>query len=133
MYAEGKRKMRQAYPVILSPGDDGYLVYSPDFDNYTHGKDLTEAIYMAKDAISLLGVGHQDMGKEIPVPGQKLAKMKKGDIMAVADVDFDEYRILNDSQKVNTMVTIRKGIKNLAIKRKMNLSQTLEEAILAKA
>ena len=124
--------MRQVYPVILSPGNDGFLVYSPDFDNYTHGKDLAEAIDMAKDAISMLGIYCQDIGQEIPRPGQKPAEMKKGDIMAVADVDFEDYRIRNDSQKVNTMVTIRKGIKNLAIKRKMNLSQTLEEAILAK-
>ena len=50
----GKRNMKGAYPVIFSPAKEGgYDVYIPDWEINTQGNDLPEAIYMARDAISV--------------------------------------------------------------------------------
>lgn len=45
------------YPVILSKNGDGYFVTVPDFAVNTEGKDIADAIAMARDAIGreLLG------------------------------------------------------------------------------
>ena len=43
--------MKEAYPIVISPADGGYIVYIPDFDINTEGNSLTDAIEMARDAI----------------------------------------------------------------------------------
>lgn len=47
--------MKQAYPIILTPSEHGYVVYVPDLDINTEGKDPADAIDMAADAIGLWG------------------------------------------------------------------------------
>mgnify|MGYP002524092189 CR=1 FL=1 len=57
------------FAVIITPpqkGDRYYNVYIPDLDINTEGKDFYDALYMAKDAVELLGVcraapGHDDV------------------------------------------------------------------------
>ena len=46
--------MRNAYPVILTPDEVGYIVYVPDFDTSTQGEDIYDAIEMARDVIGLV-------------------------------------------------------------------------------
>ena len=48
--------MKTAYPIILTPNEGGYLVYAPDFNINTEGRDLADAMEMAADAISLCGI-----------------------------------------------------------------------------
>ena len=52
--------MTKVYPVILTPTASGYVVTVPDLDINTQGKDLAEAIYMARDAI---GLGYKRTGR----------------------------------------------------------------------
>lgn len=58
---------KQVYPVVFTPCDEGYLVDVPDFDITTEGRDLADAIDMARGAINLMGITLEDEGKEIPV------------------------------------------------------------------
>ena len=37
--------MKTAYPIILTPSEGGYLVYAPDFNINTEGRDLADATY----------------------------------------------------------------------------------------
>ena len=60
--------MKNSYPVILTPDKVGYTVYIPDLESNTEGDTLTEAIEMTRDAVGLLGITLEDMGKEIPKP-----------------------------------------------------------------
>ena len=91
---------KEAYPIILSPDDDGYEVYSPDFDIYTQGSNIAEAIYMARDAISLVGVTLQDQGKDLPLPSDvSKIECKKDAITTFVDVDFDKY-VFNEEQNI---------------------------------
>ena len=89
--------MKSAYPIILTPGANGFTVYIPDFNINTQGDDLTYAIEMAKDAIGLMGIDMQDDGEDLPIPSDaKAIKIADGDILSLADVDFWEYRAKND-------------------------------------
>ena len=61
------------YPVILTEITDKktpYLVYVPDFDTQTQGGDIADAIFMAEDVISLMGITLSDDKKPIPKPSK---------------------------------------------------------------
>lgn len=60
--------MKNSYPIVLTKEEKGFTVYIPDFDINTQGKDLTDAIEMARDAIGLMGIDMEDDGKTIPTP-----------------------------------------------------------------
>ena len=125
--------MERMYKVVLSPqSDGGYLVYSPDFNINTYGYGLSDALFMARDAIAETGLACEDLGHEIPESSDKEPALEKGDIVGLVSIDFAEHRKMTDTKKVNTNVSIRAYIKRKAEKAKLNLSQTLEEAILAK-
>lgn len=52
--------MKKAYPIILSQGKDYIVVSIPDFNINTQGKDIPEAIEMARDAIGIMGIDMED-------------------------------------------------------------------------
>ena len=95
--------MIKVYPVILTPSKDGgFCVNIPDFNAATQGEDIADAIYMARDAIGLLGITLEDDKKPIPEPC-KLSDVKIYDeengilgndqsIVTLIDIDFAEYR-----------------------------------------
>ena len=60
--------MAVVYPVILSKEANGYFVTIPDFDANTEGETLEEAIFMARDAIGILGIEMEDEGEQLPKP-----------------------------------------------------------------
>lgn len=122
---------RYAYPIFVEETKDGlYSVSIPDFGNYTQGEDLADALYMARDAIGLLGITLQDDGDEIPLPYS--AKCVKGKNMQeyIVDVDFDEYRAEHDTRSVRKNVTIPYYINSKAEKMGINFSRVLQEALL---
>ena len=55
-----------AYPVVLTPDERGYLVYVPAFNIDTSGRDMADAMEMARDAIGIVGIEYQDQGKDLP-------------------------------------------------------------------
>ena len=57
--------MAVVYPVILSKEANGYFVTIPDFDANTEGETLEEAIFMARDAIGILGIEMEDEGRAV--------------------------------------------------------------------
>lgn len=122
---------RLAYPVFIHETDDGwYAVSIPDFGNFTQGKDLAEALYMARDAIGLLGITLQDDGEAIPDPYSVQYGRKEGEREYVVDVDFDEYRAEHDTRSVRKNVTIPYYINSKAEKMGINFSRVLQDALL---
>ena len=90
---EDRQKAKRAYPIVLTPSKQGYVVYVPDFDINTQGKDVADAIYMARDAIGIIGIDMQDEGEPFPTPSPLSDVLSAhGDIVIMVDVDFDEYR-----------------------------------------
>lgn len=58
--------MKNAYPVIMTQGKEFIVVFIPDFNINTQGKDVPDAIEMARDAIGLMGIDMQDNGESLP-------------------------------------------------------------------
>ncbi len=89
--------MKSVYPVVLTEDKNTVIVFVPDFNIYTEGKDFADAIEMARDAISLVGICIEDEGLNLPTPSD-IASIKKqeGEIVTLVDVDFDDYRKKND-------------------------------------
>ena len=123
--------MKNSYPIVLTPGVDGYSVYIPDFDTGTQGEDLTEAIEMARDAIGLMGIDMEDDRKALPVPSD-ISEVRKSDadIVTLVDVDFTEYRLKNDMCAVRKNCTLPSWLNYRAEAAGINFSQVLQNALM---
>ncbi len=122
--------MKSAYPVILTHEDAGYSVYIPDFDANTQGKDLPDAIEMARDAIGLMGIDMEDDHKTLPVPSQlKDINYGTNAIVSLVDVDFDDYRRRNEQRIVKKNCSLPSWLAYAAEKANINFSQTLQSAL----
>lgn len=122
--------MKNTYPIILAPDKNGYTVYIPDFDIYTQGEDLTEAIIMSRDAIGLMGIDMEDDNKILPTSSNVTdIKIKKDELVTLVDVDFTEYRRKNEQRVVKKNCTIPSWLCYEAEKANINFSQVLQTAL----
>ena len=121
--------MVRVYPVILSPAEAGYVVSVPDLDIDTQGKDLAEAIYMARDAIGLWGICEQDDGRSIPEPSIAEPPHAENELVSWVDIDFDKYRLMADKSTVRMNVTLPKYLKALGDEVGINFSHELQERL----
>ena len=123
--------MKEVYPVLLMHGKSGFVVYVPDFDINTEGKDLTDAIEMARDAISIVGVVKEDQNQPLPEPSDinSVKKESESDIVTLVDVDFDEYRRKNDMRSVRRNVTLPSWLDFEAKQSGINVSAVLQKAL----
>ena len=121
--------MVKVYPIILTPAKLGYVVSVPDLDINTQGADLSEAIYMARDAIGLWGICEQDAGRTIPEPSTQEPEHESGELISWVDIDFDKYRLMNDMSTIRMNVTLPKYLKVLGDEVGINFSQELQERL----
>lgn len=123
--------MKTAYPITITKGKDYLVVYIPDFDINTQGKDYQDAIFMARDAIGLMGIDYEDDGKTIPTPTdiKDIEKEKEEDIITLVDIDFNEYRRMNDQRVVKKNCTIPNWLAYKAEKEGINFSRVLQQAL----
>ncbi len=127
-----EKEVAIVYPIILSKDADGYFVTIPDFDINTEGADLADAIFMARDAIGLIGIQYQDDNIPLPEPFSKECPLNDGDIKTLVDVDFEEYRKKHDNRMVKKNCTIPYYLNVEAEKRGINFSRLLQDALLEK-
>ncbi|MBS6475453.1 MAG: type II toxin-antitoxin system HicB family antitoxin [Clostridiales bacterium] len=122
--------MKKAYPIILSQGKDYIVVSIPDFNINTQGKDIPEAIEMARDAIGIMGIDMEDEKEALPIPSDLSAiKSDAKDIITLVDVDFAEYRRKNDMRTVKKNCTIPSWLNFEAEKAGVNFSALLQSAL----
>lgn len=124
--------MIKVYPVILTPTNAGYVVTVPDLDINTQGKDLAEAIYMARDAIGLWGISEQDDNRKIPDPSVTEPNHEPNELISWVDIDFSKYRKANDMTTMRINVSVPKYLKVLGDKAGINFSQELQERLREK-
>ena len=133
--------MKALYPVIFTEDEKGeYLVEVPDMGILTEGKDLGDAMFMARDAIGLAGIVAEDNKEEIPKPSKiENIKAENGtfadagkSIVAIVDVDFTDYRRKNDNKAVRRNVTLPNWLDRAAEEAGFNVSQVLREALAEK-
>jgi predicted RNase H-like HicB family nuclease len=123
--------MKAAYPILLCKSKKFIVVYVPDFNINTQGKDESDAIEMARDAIGLVGIDMEDDGEPLPRPSSISAvqKEKKSDIISLVDVDFEEYRRKHDMRAVKKNCTIPSWLDFEARKAGVNFSAVLQSAL----
>ncbi|TGE38167.1 HicB family protein [Desulfosporosinus fructosivorans] len=124
--------MIKAYPIVLTPTQTGYVVTVSDLDINTQGKDIAEAIYMARDAIGLWGITEQDDGRKIPEPSSIEPERQSNELVTWVDIDFDKYRKANDMTTMRINVSVPKYLKVLGDEAGVNFSQELQERLKEK-
>lgn len=122
--------MKKVYPIIIKDTEGDYYVRIPDFDIATQGTDIADAIFMARDAIGLVGIDMEDDGKELPEPNSIKEEIEDGDICTLVDVDFSEYRRRYDNRAVKKNCTIPSWLNEEAIKAGINFSRVLQDALI---
>ena len=106
------------------------MLPSPIANIDTQGKDLADAIEMARDAISLWCVSEQDAGRSLPVPSELAdARKKFGESVTLVDSDIDEYRRKLDARTVRKNLTLPSWLNEKAEKANVNFSQLLQRAL----
>ena len=122
--------MKDAYPIVLTPTQRGYVVYFPDFDSNTQGNTLAHAIEMARDAIGLLGIVMEDDNQPLPRPSALAdVKHEANEIVTLVDIDFTEYRRQNDMRSVRRNCTLPAWLDAEASKARINVSAVLQNAL----
>lgn len=124
--------MKGVYPTILTKDGNGYVVHVPDFRIVTEGSDLADAIFMARDAIGIMGIELKDEGKPLPEAHSRNFYTEPGDIVTLVDVDFTEYRKKNDNRAIKKNCTIPYWLSVKAEKEGINFSRVLQDALKEK-
>lgn len=123
--------MKMVYPIILTQGKEYVVVYIPDFNINTQGKDMHEAIEMARDAIGVVGIDMEDDGETLPTPS-KISDLRTSadETASLVDIDFDEYRRKNELKAVKKNCTLPSWLNYEAEKANVNFSQILQNALM---
>lgn len=123
------------YNVLFTKVKGAVLVEVPDLDILTEGKNMQDAIYMARDAIGATILSMKDHNIKIPKLSKSLnvkkgAFVKKGPtIVSVVDIDIDEYEAKHDNKMIRRNVTIPHWLNEKAKKFKINVSKVVQEAL----
>jgi len=121
----------KVYPIILEPCESGaYVVDVPDLDISTQGKDLADALYMARDAICGGAICEQDDGNPIPEPS--VAGHYKADapcFVTFVDVDIDAYRKRMSQKTVRRNIALPGWMDSLATSKGINVSKVTQDAL----
>lgn len=124
--------MKNAYPIIMTQEKEFIVVFVPDFNINTQGKDLPDAIEMARDAIGLMGIDMQDDGEALPQASSIKSvhdSISSDEIVSLVDVDFAEYRRKNDMRAVKKNCTIPSWLNFEAEQAGVNFSAVLQAAL----
>lgn len=132
--------MKKVYPTIFTQADDVVLIEVPDMGILTEGKDIADAVEMARDAIGLKGISLEDDKLEVPEPSemsdidiQKGTFIEDGkSFVSLVDVDFLAYRSRLDNKTVRRNVTLPNWLNREAEEAHLNVSRVLQEALMSK-
>jgi len=121
--------MKVVYPVVFTPLEEGgYMAYVPDLKINTSGKDLADAIYMARDAISLIGIDMEDDGDPLPEASMEVPH-EENEIVTFVDADLTEYRRSIEQKTVRRNVSLPSYLDAAANKAGINVSAVLQTAL----
>ncbi len=132
--------MIKAYPTIFTKTPDCYLIEVPDLEILTEGADIENAIYMARDAISITLVSLEENNDTIPEPSSienidisagTFAEDGKG-FISMVDVDTKEYRRKIDTKAVRRNVSLPSWLNYEVNEAGINVSQFLQDALVEK-
>lgn len=135
--------MLSVYPAIFFQEESGgYSVVFPDLNHLaTCGEDMQEAMEMAIDCLAGYIFTEKLDGNEIPAP----TPFEKVDphcedideedwhsprFVNMVSVDVEEYAARHFSKAVKRTVSVPQWLNDMAVIRKINFSQTLQNALM---
>lgn len=132
--------MKKVYPAIFTETESIVLIEVPDFEILTEGKNIADAVDMARDAIGLKGIIMIDQKEDVPEPSavseiNASSGAFAGDgesFTTLIDIDFDKYRRQNDNRTVRRNVTLPNWLNQEAESAGVNVSKILQEALSEK-
>lgn len=124
--------MKKAYPIVMTQGEKYIVVSVPDFEIGTQGKDIPDALEMARDAIGVVGIDMEDDGEALP-EASSLTEVQKvapdGALVSLVDVDFTEYRRKNEMRVVRKNCTVPSWLCHEAEEAGINFSAILQAGL----
>ncbi len=126
--------MRYTYTAVFT--EEGGKVYAkvPDLDGcITTGKDLADAIDQMSDAMAAWLCTAEDEDLNIPSPTpQKDISHDENTTLSLIKADTLKYRELTDTRAVRKNVSLPAWLVKLADARRINCSQVLQDALMAR-
>jgi len=120
------------YPAVFEPNElDGYCVFFPDLENiFTEGKDLSDAMDMAEDALCLMLYEMEKDGIAIPPASKKTdIDAKPYDIVNLVACDTQFYKNYFANKSVKVSMTIPLWLKEAGEKKNADFSQILQNGV----
>lgn len=124
--------MKYLYPAIFTKEDDGIIVSFPDVDGaFTDGATMAEAYENAEDVLNLMLMSYED-DEETILPPTDLDRLEvpAHSIAALVSADTDAYRRKVDTKAIHKNVSIPSWLNTLAMKRNVNFSNVLQNALM---
>ena len=130
--------MKLIYPAVFYPfsdGSGGYVVEFPDLPGcVTEGKNLEDAFENATDAASGWVLDELEEGNVVPKSSDyDSVERREGGQVSMVLLDMDAYAERYGEKAVRKNVTIPAWLNSYSEKQKINFSQVLQEALLARA
>lgn len=134
--------MLSVYPACFIKEEDGYTVLFPDLgDVATDGDTLNEAMEMAIDCLAGYLFSAKIDNDKIPAPSAldsvdldriyvEYDTSAKDCFLTLVSVDVEEYAELHFNKPIKKTLTIPEWLNQIAIKRGINFSKVLKEALI---
>ena len=126
--------MRYTFTAVFR--EDGGKVYArvPDLDGcITTGRDYADALEEMEDAMAAWLCTAEDEELVIPQPTPQGKIARDGNaVISLVSADTIKYRAQTDTRSVRKNVSLPAWLSNIADKRRINCSQVLQDALLAR-
>ena len=126
--------MKYAYSAVFTPEKSGLIsVDFPDVQGCsTSGDDMSDAIFMAQDALCLTLYDMEQDEMPIPKPSHPLdINVNDEQFTSIIAVDTDTYRRFYENKSIKKTLTLPMWLNERAERANINFSQTLQKAIKA--
>lgn len=122
------------YPAVFHKAEEGgFWVTFPDIPEcFTQGDDMTQAYEMAVEAFGLAITSRLEDNETIPVASKPDEIELEGGFLVVIEFDILEYKKKHNARAVKKTLSIPEWLNEEAIKKGVNFSQVLQEALMAK-
>lgn len=122
------------YPAIFHKAEEGgFWVTFPDIPEcMTQGDDMNQAYEMAFEALGLAITSKVEEGEEIPTASQPDEIDSSDGFLVVVEFDMYEYQRKHNSKAVKKTLSIPEWLNEEAMRKGINFSQVLQEALVVK-
>ena len=123
---------KYAYPAVFTKEDDGITVTFPDVEGcITCGQTMAESMLMAEDALAMMLaekiVSYQDLNE----PSKpEMIHTDSNQIVNMIACDTEHYERKFNKKVVKKSVSIPKWLNDEALKKNINFSEVLKNALL---